>query len=597
MKRIALCTVVLVLVAAGWLGAASMVEEETDEAAAAVSQFAGILDIAYDGWEAGTTGGRFVMSTFVEPKSFNGIVAKEVSTTDITSRLYSSAVRRNQMTLEWEPALAESWMISEDQKSITLTLRPNLVWSDGDDLTAEDFVFSVNEIYYHEDVETSARNALMVGGEPSVWELIDERTFKITLPSVYAGIFEISSIAPAPMHILAPLVEEQGAAAVNSFWGVDTDVTAIPSSGPFVIAEYVPGERVILHRNPNYYERDDAGVQLPYVDEFVMVIVEDMDTQLAKFLAGELDLLEARGEDISVLLDRKAELDFELYSVGPAFSTQFITFNQNPIEGEEDAGIEPPVLDWLSNASFRQAMAHLIDRQTIVDNVYYGFAYPQYSFIPLVSPYYWADAPMAAFGFNPESAKELLDAIDYVDRDGDGWREDPAGNRIQLTLNTNSGNRQREAIGEIFTQEARAIGIDLSFEPEDFNSLVTKLVATYDWQMILIGLTGSIDPIGGQNVYPSTGNLHMIEPGQTSPRREWETIVDAAWDEANLTTDEEQRKRGFQKIQEQWIEQVPWAYTVNSAVIHAFKNTWGNLKPQSVDGYSWDGIIERIYLK
>ena len=597
MKRIALCTVVLVLVAAGWLGAASMVEEETDEAAAAVSQFEGILDIAHDGWEVGSPGGRFVMSTFVEPKSFNGIVAKEVSTTDITSRLYSSAVRRNQMTLEWEPALAESWVISEDQKSITLTLRPNLVWSDGDDLTAEDFVFSVNEIYYHEDVETSARNALMVGSEPSVWELIDERTFKITLPSVYAGIFEISSIAPAPMHILAPLVEEQGAAAVNSFWGVDTDVTAIPSSGPFVIAEYVPGERVILRRNPHYYERDDAGVRLPYIDEFVMVIVEDMDTQLAKFLAGELDLLEARGEDISVLLDRKAELDFELYSVGPAFSTQFITFNQNPIEGEEDAGIEPPVLDWLSNTSFRQAMAHLIDRQTIVNNVYYGFAYPQYSFIPLVSPYYWADAPMAAFGFNPESAKELLNSIDYVDRDGDGWREDPAGNRIQLTLNTNSGNRQREAIGEIFTQEARAIGIDLTFEPEDFNSLVTKLVATYDWQMILIGLTGSIDPIGGQNVYPSTGNLHMIEPGQTSPRREWEKIVDAAWEEANLTTDEEQRKRGFQKIQEQWIEQVPWAYTVNSAVIHAYKNTWGNLKPQSVDGYSWDGIIERVYLK
>ena len=597
MQRIALCTVVLVLVAAGWLGAASMVEEETDEAAAAVSQFEGILDIAHDGWEAGTTGGRFVMSTFVEPKSFNRIVAKEVSTTDITSRLYSSAVRRNQMTLEWEPALAENWVISEDQKSITLTLRPNLVWSDGDDLTAEDFVFSVNEIYYHEDVETSARNALMVGGEPSVWELIDERTFKITLPSVYAGIFEISSIAPAPMHILAPLVEEQGAAAVNSFWGVDTDVTAIPSSGPFVIAEYVPGERVILRRNPNYYERDDAGVQLPYVDEFVMVIVEDMDTQLAKFLAGELDLLEARGEDISVLLDRKAELDFELYSVGPAFSTQFITFNQNPNESEEDAGIEPPVLDWLSNTSFRQAMAHLIDRETIVDNVYYGFAYPQYSFIPSLSPYFWADAPMAAFSFNPERAKELLDSIDYVDRDGDGWREDPAGNRVQLTLNTNSGNRQREAIGEIFTQEARAIGIDLTFEPEDLNSLVTKLVATYDWQMILIGLTGSVDPVGGTNVYPSTGNLHMIEPGQTSPRREWEKIVDAAWSEANDTTDEEQRKSGFQKIQEQWIEQVPWAYTVNSAVIHAYKNTWGNLKPQSVDGSSWDGIIERVYLK
>ena len=596
MKRIALIAVALLLGAAGWLSAAAMIEEET-EAAAAVSQFEGILNISYDGWQNGTRGGRFVMSTFVEPKSFNGIVAKEVSTTDITDRLYSSAVRRNQMTLEWEPELAESWQISEDQQSITFTLRPNLVWSDGDDLTAHDFVFAVNEIYFNEDVETSVRDGLMVGDEPSVWEVIDERTFKISLPSVYAGIFELSSAAPLPMHIFAPLIEEQGAAAVNSFWSVDTDVTAIPSSGPFVITGYVPAQRVILQRNPNYYERDAAGVQLPYIDEFVLEIVEDQDTQLAKFRAGELDLLEARGEDVSVLLENKDELGIELYSVGPAFSTQFITFNQNPIEGDEDVGIAPPQLDWLSNTAFRQAMAHLIDRQTIIDNVYFGFAYAQYSFIPSVSPYYWQEAPMAAFGYNPERAKELLDSIDYLDRDGDGWREDPAGNRIQLTLNTNAGNREREAIGGIFAQEAQAIGIDITFKPEDFNSLVTKLVATYDWEMILIGLTGSIDPIGGQNVYPSSGNLHMIEPNQTSPRREWEQIVDAAWDEANLTTDEEQRKRGFRTAQEQWIEQVPWAYTVNRAVIHAYKTKWENVKPQSVDGYSWETTIERIYLK
>ena len=67
----------------------------------------------------------------------------------------------------------------------------------------------------------------------------------------------------------------------------------------------------------------------------------------------------------------------------------------------------------------------------------------------------------------------------------------------------------------------------------------------------------------------------MIEPNQEAPRRAWEAAVDAAWDEANLTTDEEQRIRGFRKLQELWIEEVPWAYTFAPAVMHAYRNTVG----------------------
>ena len=107
-------------------------------------------------------------------------------------------------------------------------------------------------------------------------------------------------------------------------------------------------------------------------------------------------------------------------------------------------------------------------------------------------------------------------------------REDPDGNKIELILNTNSGNDVREQIGELFSQEAKAVGIDVTFKPEAFNEMVTRLVSSYDWQMILIGLTGSVDPVGGANVYPSYGNLHMIEPNQESPRRDWEAAVDAS---------------------------------------------------------------------
>ena len=595
MKRILAVLIAGAAAINAWAG--PEVEIEPLAAAEEMSPIDLLEPVDHSAWERGRHGGRFVVTNISDAKTFNPVVAKETSTTDITDRLFAGVVRRSQLTLEWEPALAERWEISEDQKTITLYLRSGLTWSDGDPITADEVVWSVNEIYKNEEVETSTRDALIVGDEFAEFELIDDLTYRIVLPSVYAGIFEIASIGPMPRHIFEPLIEAEGAAAVNSFWGVDTDVSTIVGNGPFLIADYVPSQRVVMTPNPNYYEQDEWGQQLPYLDEFVIEFVEDQDTGLARFVAGETDAWGLRGEDYGVLVDKQEADNFLIYNVGPASSTQFITFNQNPIEGEEDGGIEPPALTWLSNKNFRQAMAHLIDRQTIINNIAFGFGYPQYSFVWTVSPYYWQGAADAAFKYDPERAKELLDSIDYVDRDGDGVREDPDGNKIELILNTNSGNDVREQIGELFSQEANAAGVDVTFKPEAFNELVTRLVSSHDWQMILIGLTGSVDPVGGANVYPSRGSLHMMEPNQEAPRRAWEAAVDAAWDEANLTTDEEQRIRGFRKLQELWIEEVPWAYTFAPAVMHAYRNTVGNIKPHPLNGYGIRGIADRLYVK
>ena len=603
------------------------------EASDAATTFEGILDIdRSEGWALGRKGGRLVVASLSDPKSFNGVVAAETSTTDITSMLESGLARRNQFTLEWEPAMAESWTISADEKTITYRLRPNLVWSDGEPITAKDFVFTANQLFLREDIGSNSRSSQLQanpdGGPdiPIVWKYINSRTLSATFPQVTAGIITQSALNAYPMHIYSTVIgwdesdgldyeytfgtDEEGNdilveikpdgvdyAAVTSFQGVDTNVSVIVSSGPWLIREYVPSQKVVFEPNPYYWEKDDAGVRLPYLEEMVYVIIPDQDSQLQAFIAGQTDTYAVRGEDYAVLVDRQEELGFSIWSVGAVFSTQFITFNQNPIEGEEDAGIAEPELTWLSNKTFRQAMASLVDRQTIINNVAFGFGYPQVSFIPRVSPYYWAGADAAAFPYDPNAAADMLDSIDYIDRNGDGWREDPDGNKISLELSTNSGNRVREAIGELFAQEAARVGIEINFNPKDFNAMVTQLVATYDWELILIGLTGSVDPISGQNVYPSSGNLHMIEPNQVTPRRAWERVVDAAWDEANLTTSEAQRASGFEKIQRAWIEEVPWVYTFNAASLGGIKNEYGNYLPQPINGYGTIYISDRLFVK
>ncbi|MBU8912964.1 MAG: ABC transporter substrate-binding protein [Spirochaetales bacterium] len=635
MKRSLLVMLSLLLLLPAFAFAGGAEEEVVDvEMAGAGTQFEGVLDVDHSsGWEAGVKGGRLVIDHLTDPKSFNDWVAAETSSTEITDMLMGSVVRRNQFTLEWEAAMAESWTVSADEKTVTYRLRAGLTWSDGTAITAKDFVFGANQVTLREDVGSNGRSSQFqsnpTGGPdiPIVYKYINSRTFSATFPEVSAGLLTQSGVSPAPMHIFGPLMgwneaqhgldyeyefgtDEEGNeilveikpdgvdySALTSFWGVDTNVRNVVSSGPWVMEEYVPSQRVVFKPNPYWYEKDDNGVQLPYLDEMVYLVVGDQDTMLQKFLAGETDEYGLRGEDYAVLVDRQVDMDMRIYAYGADFGTTFITFNQNPIEGDDDAGIAEPELTWLSNKSFRQAMAYLVDRQTIINNIQFGFGYPQYSFIPRVSPYYWAGSDNAAFQFDPNKAADLLDSIDYIDRDGDGWREDPDGNKISLQLSTNSGNTTREGIGEIFAQEAARVGIELNFSPQDFNALVTQLVATYDWNMILIGLTGSVDPISGQNVYPSSGNLHMIEPNQAAPRRAWEARVDEAWVMANQTTDEAQRKAGFEIIQREWIDNVPWVYTSNAANMGAIGAEFGNYYPQPIDGYEIKYISDRIYVK
>ena len=617
-------TCVLLLAAAlfGLIGCGGP-EEVVEEAATEVT-FEGLLNIDRSGWDIGKPGGTFVMAVTGDPKSLNLSVAAETTTTDVMYRVYSPMIRRNQLTMEWEPAVAESYDLSEDEMTMTVKIRKGLKWSDGEPLTAKDFVFTYNQVDLREDVQSNSRDGLMIDGEPIKVTLVDDLTLTITTPSVWAGIYEIANTYPVPMHIISGVIgwdesmgfdyewewgtetDEDGNsyevvvetkpdgadyAALNSFWGVDADVTTIVGNGPFVLSEYVPAQKIVFARNENYWEEDEKGNALPYLDEVVYLIVEDLDTRLAKFQAGETDGTGLRGEDYAVLIDGKEEGGYEMYSIGADSGTQFITINQNT-----DTMAEPAVT-WTNTLEFRQAMAHLVDRQTIINNIAYGFGYPQYTFVPRVSPFYWEGADDEALKFDPEAAKAKLDAIEYIDRDGDGWREDPDGNKITLRMTTNAGNTVRESIAELFSQEARAVGIEVNYQPEDFNTMVGKLMSGEDWDIILIGLTGSLDPISGANVYQSSGWLHMIHPNQETPGRDWEAAADAAFVAANATTDEAVRREGWVELQQIWMENLPWIYTFNTALMGAYSTEFGNIKPQPVDYYETTACLHRMYVK
>ena len=164
---------------------------------------------------------------------------------------------------------------------------------------------------------------------------------------------------------------------------------------------------------------------------------------------------------------------------------------------------------------------------------------------------------------------------------------------------TNSDNTDRVGMGEIISQEMKKVGMDVTFKPADFNVLVTQLVSTYDWEMIIIGLTGSLTPyLSGINTLQSMGSLHMIEPGQESPRRDWEKEMDELYIANTTTTDKETRMRTGYDMQKIWAEQLPWIYTANKAQMFAFNSRFGNVKVVGLDSYDgWKGLVEFLYVK
>jgi len=89
----------------------------------------------------------------------------------------------------------------------------------------------------------------------------------------------------------------------------------------------------------------------------------------------------------------------------------------------------------------------------------------------------------------------------------------------------------------------------------------------------------------------------MTNPNQSSPGTDWEYEVDQAWGWANNTTDEEQRKDGFEIIQRVWNIENPWIFTFNASAMNAFRNDFGNIYPRPIDGYDWKGILPRMYVK
>lgn len=542
----------------------------------------------------GKFGGTFVSSTIGEgPKTFNPFNTKDNISAQMSEIMYDGLVTTDVVTGETIPKLAKSFSVNG--KEYLINLRHGLKWSDGQPITADDVVFTWQNIIFDGFGNTSTRDSVMIDGKLPTVEKIDDYTVKFVTPEPFAPFLRMLSSPIAPKHIFQPAVS-RGREYFDGFLSTNTNPKEFVTSGVFRLKEYVPAQRVVFERNPNYYEINKDGKNLPYLDKLVYLIVGDINNQVLKFEGGELDEISLQGANVARFKEMEKHSDFSVFNIGPDTGTMYLSMNMNNRKDEKGKYyVEPKKQVWFQDKNFRQAVDYALDRKNMVFNIANGLGYPL--FTPETLNSIFLNKNLKPYDKNIEKSKELLKKSGFT-WDKAGHLIDRFGNHVEFDLYTNAGNTEREAIGVMVKQDLEDLGMKVNFKPIEFNSLVNKLMASLDWDMVIMGFTGSpLEPNGGKNVWLSDGTLHIfnqrLERDANSPRYAFEKRIDYLYTQGALATKFEDRKKYYDEYQAIVYDEKPLIYIYSPIRIVALRNKFKNIYPTSLGGVTHN--IEEIW--
>lgn len=540
-------------------------------------------------------------SILSDPKTFNYALSQE--SPNVFSLIYEGLINENGITGKIEPALAESWEFSPDKKQIIFTMREGLKWSDGEPLSADDVVFTYNDIYFNEKIPTDIRDILRIGKNrllPKVRKL-DERRVEFTVPEPFAPFLRYTGLVILPAHALRESVnskDSSGKIKFVSMWGTDTDPKKIICNGPYQMESYTTSQRVVFRRNPHYWRKDAQGNPQPYIERIVWQIVENTDTTFIQFRSGGLDTISIAPEYFSLLKQEENRGKFKIYTGGPELSTTFLVFNLNQAKNSQNQPLVDPIKSrWFNTLEFRQAVAHAINRQRLLNNLFQGLGEPQNSPIYKQSPYYLSpEQGLKVYDYNLQKAKQLLQKAGFK-YNAKGQLLDADGNRVRFTMLTNSGNKLREAIGSQIKQDLSKIGMQVDFNPINFNTMIEQVYTRRQWDSYIgkIG-GGGVEPNGGANTWTTTGGLHTFnlasQPGEPPligwKAADWEKKIEQLYIQGASELDENKRRAIYAQSQRVTQENLPFIYLVNPLSMEAVRDRIGGINYSALGGAFWN---------
>jgi peptide/nickel transport system substrate-binding protein len=436
----------------------------------------------------------------------------------------------NDYTIFWDagatelrPRLAKQWEANEDASEWTIFLREGLKWSDGEPFTSDDYIFWYEHIVQNSDLVPAIPWWMQWGGELAQFEKVDDYTFKIifaepfpTWPvnlasSTVAGHLQGGRTGGglyAPRHYLeqfhpdfigeeeaTAMAEEAGFDSWSLFFLAMNDAAMNPDSpvmAPWKPTTILASDEIVFERNPYFWAVDTEGNQLPYFDGISLELVEELEVLNLRAIAGNYTI-QGRHIDFSklpVIRENQAQGDYfvDFWTSGTRHPVK-IAFNM-------DWNEDPAIAEYTVNSvEFRRALSLSIEREEINETFFLGVGTPA-SLCPANTPPYYNESRWdEEWGqFDPDTANQILDEIGLDQKDAEGYRLLPSGERLTLRLDAVSGSfLDYPSIGERIAQMwAENVGIYMTINPVERSLWIERSEANQP--MMSIFETGEFNP-------------------------------------------------------------------------------------------------------
>jgi len=470
-------------------------------------------------------GDTFIQASIGDIGGLIPSLTSDQSSHEVGSMIYDGLVKLDK-DLNLAPAMAESWTYSRDCLELTFKLRRDVKWHDGRPFTADDVVFTYQAMINPKTPAPFKEGFLLVKDV----EALDPYTVRVRYDKPYARAVETWGTYILPKHLL------ESFAAAGTLRESPQNSRPV-GTGPYRFQEWKPGEKVVLVANPDYYEGR------PYLGRVVYRVIP---SQATIFLE-----LKAQGVDyVSTLTG----IQYSRQTEYPAFRK---TYHKYRYPGDSYTFLGFNLKDpRFADPRVRQAFAHAINKQELIDGVRLGLAHESTG--PL-RPGTWAyTEDVKRYEYDPEKAKALLAEAGWKDRDGDGVVEDRDGKPFTLTIRTNQGNDERKKIAEIIQQRLKDIGVQADIQLIEWAAFIKEFVKPRRFEVLVLGLGTGTDPDQFVVWHSSQrGPDQMNRTGYANPE------VDALLEAGRQSCVQKERVRYYHRIQEILAEDLPMIFLFN----------------------------------
>ncbi len=460
-------------------------------------------------------GDMIITGSIGEPSNLIPMLSSDSSSHEIASYVYNGLVKYDK-DLNIVGDLAESWDISKDNLSITFKLRKGVKWQDGKPFTAHDVMYTYK-------VTVDPKTPTPYSGDFKLVrkaEVLDDYTFKVTYDRPFAPALISWSVAVLPRHLLE---------------GTDIATSSLKrkpvGTGPFVFSEWVPGDRVILTANPDYFEGR------PYIGRYMMKIIPDTATMFLELKNNSIDFMGLTPLQYVKQTDYPAfKREFNRYKY-LAFMYTYVGYNLRH--------------RFFKEKKVRQALAHAINKQEIIDGILLGQG------IEATGPFkpdMWAyNGKVKRFEYSPEKALALLAEAGF-ERGSDGVLR-KNGTPFEFTVLVNQGNVVRIQSAELIQRRLSVIGITMKIRVLEWATLINDFIDKRNFEAVLLGWTIPNDPdlfdiFHSSKQGPKELNFTGYENSE----------VDGLLVKARHTLERSERKRYLDRLQELLSEDQPYTF-------------------------------------